>query len=118
MSGTFPTEALNSCLSHYPSAQGNNVVRAAPWHRNRLFKRNRCPRNRRGSAGNGGRRGSRRRGGRSAAERRRSRLFLTLAAEQSELRRIARGLGEAEMAESLRGQQPSPRGGLEKAALE
>src|SRR5260370_34929118 len=42
-------------------------------------------------------------------------LFFT--AEQSELRRIARGLGEAEMAERMRGQQPAARGALQIAAL-
>src|SRR5258708_11321090 len=39
-------------------------------------------------------------------------------AEQSELRRIARGLGEAEMAEGMRGQQPPARGALQVAALD
>src|SRR5882757_3256539 len=43
-------------------------------------------------------------------------LFFT--AEQSELRRIARGLGEAEMPEGMRGQQPSARGALQIAALD
>src|SRR3979409_3827 len=42
-------------------------------------------------------------------------LFVTT--EQSELRRIARGLGEAEMAERMRGQQPAARGTLQIAAL-
>src|SRR3981081_4285395 len=42
-------------------------------------------------------------------------LFFT--AEQSELRQIARGLGEAEMAERMRGQQPPARGPLQLAAL-
>src|SRR6266705_5675834 len=37
--------------------------------------------------------------------------------EQSELRRIARGLGEAEMAERMRGQQPAARRALQIAAL-
>src|ERR1700688_762066 len=40
------------------------------------------------------------------------------AAEQSELRRIARGLGEAEMAERVRGQQSPARGTLQIAALD
>src|SRR5947209_12306412 len=39
-------------------------------------------------------------------------------AEQPELRRIARGLGEAEMAERMRGQQPPARGTLQIAALD
>src|SRR3979490_2680484 len=39
------------------------------------------------------------------------------AAEQSELRRIAGGLGETEMAERMRGQQPPARGALQIAAL-
>src|SRR5258707_15686816 len=37
--------------------------------------------------------------------------------EQSELRRIARGFGEAEMAERMRGQQPPARRALQIAAL-
>src|SRR5260370_7115322 len=37
--------------------------------------------------------------------------------EQSELRRIARGFGEAEMAERMRGQQPAARRALQIAAL-
>src|SRR6266704_383430 len=36
---------------------------------------------------------------------------------QSELRRIARGFGEAEMAERMRGQQPAARRALQIAAL-
>src|ERR1700694_3985069 len=43
-------------------------------------------------------------------------LFLT--AEQSELRRIARGFGEAEMAKRMRGQHPSARRALQIAALD
>src|SRR5712675_2341329 len=43
--------------------------------------------------------------------------WLLFTAEQSELRRIARGLGEAEMAERMRGQQPPARGALQTAAL-
>src|ERR1700680_656039 len=39
-------------------------------------------------------------------------------AEQSELRRIARGFSEAEMAEGVRGQQPPARGALQIAALD
>src|SRR4051812_34873809 len=39
------------------------------------------------------------------------------AAEQSELCRIARGLGEAEMLEGVRGEQPAARGALQIAAL-
>src|SRR5882757_4225842 len=42
-------------------------------------------------------------------------LFFTT--EQSELCRIARGLGEAEMPECMRGQQSSARGTLQIAAL-
>src|SRR6202040_2021879 len=38
--------------------------------------------------------------------------------EQSKLRRIARGLGEAEMTERMRGQQPPARGALQIAALD
>src|SRR6266478_10168667 len=38
--------------------------------------------------------------------------------EQSELRRIARGLGEAKMAEGMRGQQPPAGGALQIAALD
>src|SRR5712672_1509579 len=45
-------------------------------------------------------------------------LFVFLAAEQSELRRIARGLGKAEMAEGVRGQQTPARGALQIAALD
>src|ERR1700726_3291289 len=45
-------------------------------------------------------------------------LFVFRAAEQSELRRIARGLGEAEMAEGVRGQQTPARGALQIAALD
>src|SRR5665213_1156113 len=41
-----------------------------------------------------------------------------LAAEQPELRRIARGLSEAEMAEGVRRQQPAARGALQIAALD
>src|SRR3977135_1679363 len=37
--------------------------------------------------------------------------------EQSELRRIARGFGDAEMAERMRGQQPPARRALQIAAL-
>src|SRR5258707_13492335 len=37
--------------------------------------------------------------------------------EQSELRRIARGFGEADMAERMRGQQPPARRALQIAAL-
>src|SRR5260370_37730740 len=43
---------------------------------------------------------------------------VALAAEQSELRRIAGGLGEAEMAEGMRGQKPAARGALQIAALD
>src|SRR5436309_7751721 len=39
-------------------------------------------------------------------------------AEQSELRRIARGLGQAEMAEGVRGQQPAAWRALQIAALD
>src|SRR3982075_3717629 len=39
-------------------------------------------------------------------------------AEQSELRRIARGLGKAEMLEGVRGQEPSARRALQIAALD
>src|SRR6266852_3992102 len=46
-------------------------------------------------------------------------LIVALAvAEQSELCRIARGLGEPEMAERVRGQQPAARGALQVAALD
>src|SRR6187399_156860 len=45
-------------------------------------------------------------------------VFALAAAEQSELRRIARGLGEAEMLERMRGQQPPARGALQVAALD
>src|SRR6266446_9418952 len=38
--------------------------------------------------------------------------------EQSELCRIARGLGEAEMAERMRGQQPAARGALQITTLD
>src|SRR5215469_5800527 len=38
--------------------------------------------------------------------------------EQTELRRIARGLGEAEVAEGVRGQQPPARRALDEAALD
>src|SRR5450631_927789 len=40
------------------------------------------------------------------------------AAEQSELRRIARGLSEAEMAEGVRSEKPTARGALQIAALD
>src|SRR5690348_6788631 len=46
------------------------------------------------------------------------RLIVVAVAEQAELRGIARGLGEAEMAEGVRGQQPSARGALQIAALD
>src|SRR5216117_629018 len=39
-------------------------------------------------------------------------------AKQPELRRIARGLGKTEMAEGVRGQQPSARRALQIAALD
>src|SRR5882762_6648625 len=38
--------------------------------------------------------------------------------EQPKLRRVARGFGEAEMAEGVRGQKPAPRGALQIAALD
>src|SRR6267154_2506784 len=40
------------------------------------------------------------------------------AAEQAELRGVARGLGEAEMAESIRGQEPPARRALDEAFLD
>src|SRR2546423_9475563 len=39
-------------------------------------------------------------------------------AEQSELRRIARGLGQPEMAEGVAGDQPAARRALQEAALD
>src|SRR5258706_13762630 len=44
-------------------------------------------------------------------------LFFAVA-EQPELRRIARGLGEAEMAKRMRGQQPPARRALQITALD
>jgi hypothetical protein len=44
--------------------------------------------------------------------------ILATATEQSELRRIARGFGETEMAEGMRGQEPAARGALQIAALD
>src|SRR5258706_3980668 len=44
-------------------------------------------------------------------------LFFAVA-KQPELRRIARGLGEAEMAKRMRGQQPPARRALEITALD
>ena len=45
-------------------------------------------------------------------------LVLIVPAEQPELARVARGLGEAEMLEGVRGQQPSARGALDEALLD
>src|SRR5262245_37127802 len=45
-------------------------------------------------------------------------LILLLLPEQPELRRIARGLGEAEVAEGVRGQQPAARRALDEALLD
>src|SRR5205814_5514952 len=44
-------------------------------------------------------------------------LFV-FAPEQSELRGVARGFSEAEMAEGVRGQEPAARGALQIAALD
>src|SRR6266516_1246763 len=44
-------------------------------------------------------------------------IALATLPEQSELRRIARGFGEAEMAERMRGQEPAARRALQIAAL-
>src|SRR6187402_193098 len=45
-------------------------------------------------------------------------ILAVAVAEQAELRGIARGLSEAEMAEGVRGQQPAARGTLQIAALD
>src|SRR3954464_13247724 len=49
--------------------------------------------------------------------RRQSRIVVR-AAEQAELRRVARRLGEAEMAEGVRGQEPPARRALDEAFLD
>src|SRR5690242_3935185 len=53
------------------------------------------------------------------ARRLRRSVVALVGAEQAELcRRIARGLGDAEMAEGVRGEQAAARGALEVAALD
>ena len=47
-----------------------------------------------------------------------SKLIVAVVAEQAKLRRIPRGLGKAEMAEGMRGQQTTARGALQIAALD
>src|SRR6266567_3190331 len=47
-----------------------------------------------------------------------SSILAILAAEQPELRRVARRFGEAEMAKGMRGQEPAARGALQMAALD
>src|SRR6266851_5815136 len=49
---------------------------------------------------------------------RRPRSLLLPLSEQAELRGIARRLGEAEMAEGVRGEQPPTRGALDKTLLD
>src|SRR5262249_58592681 len=71
--------------------------------------KNQCPRNRLARSSRAGRRGSRRRAQPSS--------LILLLAEQPELSRIARGLGEAEMAERMPGEQAAARRALDEPLL-